>query len=158
MALQRFGRADMACLLDEMQVWSQGNWWEKRAVAAALAEPDLLKAEQEIIQAFELLEAITNRITQAVERNSESYRGLRQSLGYCWSVLTAALPKEGKRRMEKLASGDILWVTYYKSTSKFKTDIHRDSINAYSHTLGMEGVAMISIDQDWSALRLKVFS
>ena len=49
-----------------------------------------------------------------------------------------------------------LWVTYYKGTSKIKTDIHRDSINAYAHTLGMEGVAMISIDEDWSALRLKV--
>jgi hypothetical protein len=49
-----------------------------------------------------------------------------------------------------------LWVTYYKGTSKIKTDIHRDSVNAYAHTLGMEGIAMISIDDDWSALRLKV--
>ena len=49
-----------------------------------------------------------------------------------------------------------LWVTYYKGTSKIKTDIHRDSINAYAHTLGLEGVAMVSIDDDWSALRLKV--
>jgi hypothetical protein len=49
-----------------------------------------------------------------------------------------------------------LWVTNYKGTSKVKTDIHRDSINAYAHTLGLEGVAMISIDDDWSALRLKL--
>lgn len=49
-----------------------------------------------------------------------------------------------------------LWVTYYKGTSKIETDIHRDSINAYAKTLGLEGVAMISIDDDWSALRLKV--
>lgn len=50
----------------------------------------------------------------------------------------------------------MLWVTYYKGTSKNKTDINRDTINAYARTLGMEGVAMISIDDDWSALRLKV--
>jgi len=49
-----------------------------------------------------------------------------------------------------------LWVTYHKGTSKIKTDIHRDSINAYAKTLGMEGVAMISLDDDWSALRLKI--
>jgi hypothetical protein len=50
----------------------------------------------------------------------------------------------------------ILWVTYHKGTSQIKTDINRDSINAYAHTIGMQGVSMISIDDDWSALRLKV--
>jgi hypothetical protein len=37
-----------------------------------------------------------------------------------------------------------------------KTDIHRDTINAYAQTLGLQGVAMISINDDWSALRLKL--
>jgi len=50
----------------------------------------------------------------------------------------------------------MLWVVYYKGTAKVKTDIHRDSINAYAQTLGLQGVAMISVDQDWSALRLKL--
>lgn len=50
----------------------------------------------------------------------------------------------------------MLWVTYYKGTSKTKTDIHRDTIVAYARTLGMDGVAMVAIDDDWSALRLKV--
>jgi len=54
--------------------------------------------------------------------------------------------------------GGMVWVTYYNGTSRFKTDIHRDSINAYAKTLGMEGVAMISVDADWSALRLKIIS
>ena len=49
-----------------------------------------------------------------------------------------------------------LWVAYYKGTARVDTDIHRDSLNAYAGTLGMTGVAIISIDQDWSALRLKV--
>jgi hypothetical protein len=49
----------------------------------------------------------------------------------------------------------ILWVTYYKSTSKQATDINRDRINEYAQTLGLQGVAMISVDPDWSALRLK---
>lgn len=56
-----------------------------------------------------------------------------------------------------LNPGGILWVAYPKGTSKtMKADIHRDSINAYAQSLGMEGVAMVAIDEDWSALRLKV--
>jgi hypothetical protein len=54
-----------------------------------------------------------------------------------------------------LTPGGMLWVTYYKGTAKTKTDINRDSINAYAQTMGLQGVAMISIDDDWSALRLK---
>lgn len=55
-----------------------------------------------------------------------------------------------------LAPTGMLWVTYYKGTSQHKTDINRDSIYAYALRLGLQGVAMISIDDDWSALRLKL--
>jgi len=55
-----------------------------------------------------------------------------------------------------LAPKGMLWVTYHKGTSKVKTDINRDTINAYAHTIGLDGVAMVSIDDDWSAMRLKL--
>ena len=55
-----------------------------------------------------------------------------------------------------LAPDGMIWVAYHKGTSRLKTDIHRDSINNYAKTVGMEGVAMVSINDDWSALRLKV--
>jgi len=58
-----------------------------------------------------------------------------------------------KRRM---APKGMLWITYHKGTSKIKTDINRDSIVAYARTIGLQGVAMISIDEDWAALRLKL--
>ena len=54
-----------------------------------------------------------------------------------------------------LKPNGLLWITYPKGTSKIKADINRDSINAYAKTLGLKGVAMISIDEVWSALRLK---
>jgi hypothetical protein len=66
--------------------------------------------------------------------------------------LEAQLP----RLKKLLAPKGMMWVTYYKGTSKGKTDINRDTINAYAHSIGLEGVAMISIDDDWSALRLKL--
>lgn len=65
--------------------------------------------------------------------------------------LEELLPRLGA----SLAPGGILWVTYHKGTSKIKTDINRDTINAYAQTIGLQGVAMISVDDDGSALRLK---
>jgi hypothetical protein len=59
------------------------------------------------------------------------------------------------RLKELMKPKGMLWVTYHKGTSKVKTDIHRDTINAYAHSIGLQGVAMISIDDDWAALRLK---
>jgi hypothetical protein len=57
---------------------------------------------------------------------------------------------------ELLRPKGMIWVTYHKGTSKIKTDVNRDTINTYAHSIGLEGVAMISIDDDWSALRLKL--
>jgi hypothetical protein len=55
-----------------------------------------------------------------------------------------------------LAPKGLLWVTYPKGTSKQKSDINRDSIAAYANTIGLQAVAIFSVDDDWSALRLKV--
>lgn len=55
-----------------------------------------------------------------------------------------------------VAPKGMIWVTYYKGTAKIKTDINRDTIWQYARTLGMEGVAMISVNENWSAMRLKV--
>ena len=62
---------------------------------------------------------------------------------------------ELKKRMKPKG---LLWIAYHKGTSKIKTDINRDTINGYAHTLGLEGIAMISMDEDWSALRMRVSS
>ena len=56
----------------------------------------------------------------------------------------------------KLKTKGKLWITYYKGTAKQKTDINRDTINSYASTLGLKGIFIISIDDDWSALRLKI--
>ncbi len=59
---------------------------------------------------------------------------------------------------QRLKPKGLLWIAYHKGTSKVKTDINRDTINGYAHTLGMEGIAMISLDDDWSALRIRISS
>ncbi len=68
----------------------------------------------------------------------------------------AELKKQLPKMKKQLNDGGALWVSYYKGSSKKKTDINRDSINDYANTIGLEGVAIISIDDSWSSLRLKV--
>jgi len=68
--------------------------------------------------------------------------------------------KELEDQLEKLKRflkpKGLFWVTYPKGRSKIKADINRDSIAKYARTIGLEGVAMISVDDTWSALRLKI--
>jgi hypothetical protein len=56
---------------------------------------------------------------------------------------------------EALGDKGSLWIAYLKQTASKATDINRDSINEFAKENGITGVAMISIDMDWSALRLK---
>lgn len=48
-----------------------------------------------------------------------------------------------------------LWIAYLKQSASKATDIDRDSIDAYARQQGAAAVAIISVDLDWSALRLK---
>lgn len=60
--------------------------------------------------------------------------------------------------VDKLASKGALWIAYLKQSASKATDIDRDAINAYAKEHGITAVAIISIDGDWSALRLKRIS
>jgi Protein of unknown function (DUF3052) len=68
----------------------------------------------------------------------------------------AALVKGLPPCKRQLEPGGALWVAYIKGTSGKKTDINRDSIREFVHTMGLDTVSQIAIDEDWSALRLKV--
>ena len=101
MALQRLGKQDMRRLLDAMEKWSSGNWLEKRAAAAALAEPVLLHNEKDALAALQILDQITASMENSGDAKKEGYKVLQQGLGYCWSVVVVAAPQQGKRLMEK---------------------------------------------------------
>jgi hypothetical protein len=113
MALQAWGDADLDGLLDAMRPWSQGNPLEQRAAAAALAEPRLLREAGQVLEVLDILDAITLSVEQQGQRASDEFRVLRQGLGYCWSVVVAALPDPGMRRMERWFSSpdpDVRWI------------------------------------------------
>ncbi|PHV33451.1 DUF3052 family protein [Janthinobacterium rivuli] len=55
----------------------------------------------------------------------------------------------------RLAPGGAVWVAYRKGGIKAGSDIHRDDIRLYAQESGLDSVAMVAIDNEWSALRLK---
>lgn len=115
MALQRWGEADMDTLLQTMAEWSEGNPLEKRAAAAALCEPKLLRKREHAQRTLQILDRITRSVgrASAEERKRDGFRVLRQALGYCWSVAVAAWAEEGQPAIERWFSSDdpdVRWI------------------------------------------------
>jgi len=111
--LQLAGDQDMELLLKKMQNWSEGCWYEKRAAAAALAEPRLLKEPRHVRQVLRILDEITASMESAEHPKEEAFKVLRQAMGYCWSVAVAALPEEGRPMFENWLhsqSDDVRWI------------------------------------------------
>jgi len=63
--------------------------------------------------------------------------------------LAKVLPKH-------LKEGAVVWVAYPKGTSKrYKSDYNRDTGHELMGKHGLDGVALVSLDDDWSAMRFK---
>jgi hypothetical protein len=101
MALQRLGDRDMDGLLEAVGPWCSGNALEQKAAAAALCEPRLLGKPAHARQVLKILDQITEMVEAREDRRSDEFVALRKGLSYCWSVVVAALPEEGKPAMEK---------------------------------------------------------
>lgn len=76
-----------------------------------------------------------------------------------WVLLFARSRAELERYLPaaqaRLAPGGAIWVAYRKGGVKAGSDIHRDDIRGHAQSVGLDSVAMIAIDANWSALRLK---
>lgn len=65
------------------------------------------------------------------------------------------LEAQASKLKRKLKPNGLIWIMYHKGTSKVKTDINRNTLHAYAQTIGLDGVSLISIDANWSAIRFK---
>lgn len=65
--------------------------------------------------------------------------------------------EEYARKLTEILDGDgYLWICYPKGTSKkYKSDIKRNKILEVFAPFDFEGVMQVSIDEDWSALRVR---
>lgn len=57
--------------------------------------------------------------------------------------------------LDSLTNTAIFWVAYPKLSSGLAADLNRDIIAKLAPRYGLDTVAQIAIDEDWSALRLK---
>jgi 3-methyladenine DNA glycosylase AlkC len=140
MALQRLGRANMDALLREMEEWSRGNPLEKRAAAAALCEPDLLREVKHAHAVLQILDQITTSIQHIENRKSDEFRALRKGLGYCWSVAAVAAPDKGREMMEKWFSSDdrdIVWIMKQNLRKKRLVRMDAEWVGKWKTRLGM---------------------
>lgn len=67
----------------------------------------------------------------------------------------AELEQWWAQALARLGEKGSLWIAYLKPTAPKATDIDRDKIFTFAAQRGVTGVAMISMDGDWSAVRLK---
>jgi hypothetical protein len=113
MALQQMGRGGVAALQRRLEGWLAGSPLERRAVVAALCEPDLLAVPNDARRTLELLDQITTSLKAEADRRDPDVRTLRQALAYGWSVAVAAAPEPGKALMARWcadADPDVRWL------------------------------------------------
>ena len=132
-------------------IWEEGAMSDK-----SVAEKLLIKSADKvlIVNAPEGYEKILTdlppgvKILEKLGKNIDLIQLFVNTLAELESELPAIKPL--------LKPAGILWLSYPKKTSKIKADINRDSINTYAKTIGLQGVSIVSIDDTWSALRLKI--
>jgi len=113
MALQRVGDINIEFLLQEMEEWSKGNLFEKRAAIAALCEPRLLASDKVVGSVLKILDQVTTSFSDLQDRSSEEFEVLKKGLAYCWSIAVAAYPERGKELIEKWVKAkdkDVSWI------------------------------------------------
>jgi hypothetical protein len=76
----------------------------------------------------------------------------------CFITSQAALAGLAPRLKAALKPKGILWITYPKGAGRLKTDLNRDILREIVIGFGFETVALFSVDETWSAMRVKVVS
>jgi hypothetical protein len=57
--------------------------------------------------------------------------------------------------LTKTGENALIWVTYPKMSSKLASELSRDKVRAMLSNLGWRAVAIVAIDEVWSALRFR---
>jgi hypothetical protein len=67
----------------------------------------------------------------------------------------AELEELGPVAVKAVNNNALLWISYPKKSSKIKTDLNRDAGWENITEAGYEGIALVSIDDTWSAMRFR---
>lgn len=82
-----------------------------------------------------------------------------ESVAFALAFVTtqSQLERHAKALAKRSIPGDVvLWIAYPKGSSKrYRSELSRDGSWQVLGDLGFEGVRMVAIDEDWSALRFR---
>lgn len=81
--------------------------------------------------------------------------GERADVVLLFAMNQAELDKLFPAALERLGDKGSLWIAFLKPTAAKATDITRDQLSDWVKERGVTPVANMSIDGDWSSLRLK---
>jgi hypothetical protein len=68
---------------------------------------------------------------------------------------TAELERSVAAALGAIRPGGLLWICWPKKSAQVSSDLDRDSLWAALHARGWSGVASVSVDDTWSALRFR---
>lgn len=103
-ALQHVSDANIPALLDQMQAWAAGTWYKKRAVAATLAQPKILKSQPVVTRIVKILDTLMLDIAATTDPVDEPFKARRRTMGCAWSMVVAAIPSTAEPSMESGSS------------------------------------------------------
>jgi hypothetical protein len=116
MALQLIGERDIAAFRDIVAAWMPDpSFLTMRAIVAGLAHPPMLADPDVALFSVDTARPIVAALSRAdaKARGSESFKVLRQGLGYALSVFAAHSPGDGfalLRRSAAVRDPDVAWV------------------------------------------------
>jgi len=96
------------------------------------------------------LDTLPDDVTRA-----RSLRGKKLDLVQAFYTRKSQVLKDAAKLRDALEPGGILWLTYPKGKT-LATDLNRDILRETVAPLGLEAVAIVAVDAQWSALRCKV--
>jgi hypothetical protein len=76
------------------------------------------------------------------------------SLVHLFVTTMAELETQLPRAQQAMAKGGGIWVSWQKKTAGKKSDVSRDPIRVFAEQNGLTTVRAVSIDDEWSALKL----
>lgn len=114
MGIQRVLLNKAKNIIKELENWiKEKDYYIWRAVVAGIAEPAIVKNKEVAKKALEIHKRILKQILNIEDRKSESYKKLRQALGYTLSVVVEQIPQEGFEYINQIVKEDdmdIIWI------------------------------------------------
>ena len=72
-----------------------------------------------------------------------------------FATRASELRKSGRKLLKHAAVGALVWIAYPKKTSGVASDLSREAVRDAMRDTGWRPVAIVSIDEVWSALRFR---